>query len=178
MLTGSDAIVLRRLAPRDLAIFLAYRKDPDIARFQSWEAMTESEARGFLHAMEQVTPVLRPGEWTRIAVADAATDELIGDMGLHLSGDATGVELGITLAAEHHRKGHATAAMTLAIGYVFRMPSVTAIICGASRRNTPSLNLIRKLGFQWTHSEKVPAEDGRPGDVDEMFRIERPGLNV
>ena len=36
-LTG-DRVVLRRFAMADVATFVAYRSDPDVARYQSWEA--------------------------------------------------------------------------------------------------------------------------------------------
>jgi RimJ/RimL family protein N-acetyltransferase len=34
----SERLVLRRFRPEDLDAFVAYRSDPEIARYQSWEA--------------------------------------------------------------------------------------------------------------------------------------------
>ncbi len=35
---------LRRFAEADLPAFIAYRNDPDVARYQSWEGISEAEA--------------------------------------------------------------------------------------------------------------------------------------
>ena len=141
---------LRRLHPDDQPVFLAYRNDPDVARYQSWPQMTAAETAGFLHHCATIDPLLRPDHWTQIAVANTATDALIGDMGLHLSADGSEAEIGITLQAASQRMGHATRAMRLGVDHLFQTTDITRIIAGADARNTPSLALIRRLGFVQT----------------------------
>jgi RimJ/RimL family protein N-acetyltransferase len=36
----TQRLVLRRFGPEDLDAFVAYRSDPEVARYQSWEAPT------------------------------------------------------------------------------------------------------------------------------------------
>ena len=169
MLAQSPTLCLRRFSPDDCDAFQAYRRDPDVAKYQSWEPMSDERARGFLAYCEQVSPLLQPGEWTQIAIADPTGQTLMGDMGVFLSKDSSEVELGITLARMFHRQGHATNAMRLAMGFVFDTTDANRIICGADQRNAASLGLIRKLGFHFTHSE--PDKDA--GIVDDMFAITR-----
>ena len=38
VLLETSRLVLRRFAPGDEAAFAAYRSDPEVARYQSWEA--------------------------------------------------------------------------------------------------------------------------------------------
>ncbi len=175
MLARSQRVTLRRLREDDVRHFQAYRSDPEIARYQDWADMTDDEARGFLAEMSRVSPILRSGHWTQIAVASVATDRLLGDMGLFLSQDETEAEIGITLARENHGRGLATEAMSLAIDLVFKTPSVERIICGADRRNTSSLALINRLGFIWSHEEPSETALGQPGQIDDMFVLQRRG---
>lgn len=169
MFARTDTTLLRRLHPDDLDAFMAYRTDPEVARFQSWPAMNALEAQRFLSAMSQVDTPFRAGHWTQIAVAVPGTDALLGDMGLHLSEDGTSAELGVTIARLHQRKGHALTAMTMAIDLARDTDGLDTIICGADSRNTASLRMIEKLGFVWTHRE--PADGGA---VDEMFVLPAP----
>jgi len=41
-------LVIRRFHSQDLAVFAAYRSDPDVAKYQSWETYTVQEAEEFL----------------------------------------------------------------------------------------------------------------------------------
>ena len=138
---------LRRLTLADLPAFLTYRNDPDVARYQSWEAMDAARAAAFLKAMSEKTPLLSPGHWTQIAVADAETDALLGDMGWHVSQDGREVELGITLASAAQGKGHATRAMQSAVAEVFRRTEAARVVAFADLRNAPSRALLRRAGF-------------------------------
>jgi len=77
----TQRLVLRRFRPEDLDAFVAYRSDPETARYQSWEAPYQpSQARQFLQELEAIHPDT-PGEWFQFAVAPRHTDRLIGDCG-------------------------------------------------------------------------------------------------
>lgn len=39
---------LRYFKDADLALFMGYRNDPEVARYQSWEGISETEAYAFL----------------------------------------------------------------------------------------------------------------------------------
>lgn len=173
-LMRSGEIGLRRLADEDLLPFLAYRREPEVARYQSWAVMDTMEAAAFLRRMARVDPLFQTSTWTQIAVADMATATLMGDVGLYLSHDATEAELGITLASVHWGKGIATCAMRLAFALAFADPGIRRIVCGADQRNQRSLDLIRRLGFTHSHTETV----GPPGEIDEVFHLERSAFDL
>ena len=149
----SDTTTLRRMAPDDLAAFQAYRRDPEIARFQDWEQMDDTRASHFLHHCATVEPLLRPGHWSQIAIAETASDMLIGDMGLRIAEDESEGETGITLAAAHHGKGHAQRAMHLAIGLMFDTTKVARIRAWADIRNKASVTLLHRAGFAFLGNE-------------------------
>src|SRR4028119_1094420 len=72
-------LLFRRLRESDLVSFLAYRNDPEVARYQDWEGCTEGEARGMIRALQQEEPFV-PGEWFQFAVELQETGELVGDL--------------------------------------------------------------------------------------------------
>ena len=48
----SARLTLRRFNGGDLPAFLAYRNDPEVARFQGWESFTSAEAADFIARQE------------------------------------------------------------------------------------------------------------------------------
>jgi RimJ/RimL family protein N-acetyltransferase len=49
----SERLVLRRFRPEDLDAFVAYRSDPEVARYQRWEApYPAGQARRFLQELQ------------------------------------------------------------------------------------------------------------------------------
>jgi hypothetical protein len=95
----TQRLVLRRFRREDLDAFVAYRSDPQTARYQSWEAPYQpSQARQFLQELEAIHPDT-PGEWFQFAVTLGHTDRLIGDCGVHVEAeDSRQAEIGFTLA--------------------------------------------------------------------------------
>ncbi len=167
MLAQSDTLILRRLSPADLCVFQAYRNDPEVGRYQDWSTFSDADAAQFLNHMAQIDPLLRPGHWTQIGVADAETDRLIGDMGLFLAADGTSAEMGITLAAKEHRHGCGLAATQLAIQLIWQVSAAQTIRAWGDQRNTASIALMRKVGMTHVGTEKNDV-------IEEAFILERP----
>ncbi len=47
---------LRHFTDSDLPAFMAYRNDPEVARYQSWEGISEPEAHAFLQEQKMLQP--------------------------------------------------------------------------------------------------------------------------
>lgn len=167
-----DRVTLRRMAEGDLDPFLAYRSDPEVRRYQSWEEMDRQRAQGFLAHCATVTPLLRPGHWVQIALADPADDRLLGDMGLFLSETGDEAELGITLARAAQGQGRAQEAVKLACGLLFRETGVARILGIADIRNAPSLRMLARAGFTPTHEER--SEQGGETITERFHELRRP----
>ncbi len=138
---------LRRLRPSDLGAFQAYRGIPDLGRYQGWVPMPEAEALAFLVEME-TRPLFQPGQWIQLGIADPHTDGLVGDIGLHLSGDCQTGEVGFTLAPSAQGRGIATAAVREAIQLLFTATPVVRILGVTDDRNPPCIRLLKRLGFE------------------------------
>jgi RimJ/RimL family protein N-acetyltransferase len=141
-------IVLRRFRREDLDAFVAYRNDPEVARYQSWSACSEGEGRHFIAEMQKSEPGQR-GEWYQFAIALKSTDALIGDCALGMKGeDERQAELGYTLARAYHGQGYASEAITTLLGYVFGELKLHRLIAQVDCRNDPSVKLLERLGFR------------------------------
>lgn len=137
---------LRSLRLTDLRRFAEYRADPGLAEFQSWEPMSQEAAEAFLSETAGAT-CFKPGEWIQLAVADVASDELVGDVGLFLSADRTYVELGFTSARREQGKGHATRAAELAIEQAFRLASIIEVRAITDQLNQASIAVLQRAQF-------------------------------
>lgn len=139
--------VLRRLRPSDLRTFQAYRSLPELGRYQGWTPMGDQEASAFLAQME-VAPLFRPGQWVQLAIVEPMGDELVGDIGMHVSADGRLGEVGFTLAPAAQGRGVATAAVREAVGLLFETTRVLGVAAIADSRNVASIRLLERLGFE------------------------------
>ena len=142
---------LRRLRPTDLDAFQAYRAIPALGRYQGWTPKRDDEALAFLVQMESA-PLFTPGEWLQLGIADAQSDVLIGDIGIHLSEDALAAEIGFTLQPAAQGRGIATAAVREAVKLVFAATTAQAVIAITDGRNLPSVRLLERAAFRYVEA--------------------------
>jgi RimJ/RimL family protein N-acetyltransferase len=143
-LLHTPRLVLRRFTPADLDAFVAYRADPDVARYQGWEAgFTRAQGEEFMGWVRSVDPDT-PGEWFQFAIERRDLPGLIGDCAAHF-GPAE-VEIGFTLAPAHQGMGYATEAVDALLGYVAARGHMTAVAwCDVD--NLPSRRVLERLEF-------------------------------
>ena len=68
LILETPRLLLRPFRDSDLAPFVAYRSDPTVAKYQSWDApYTPAQAKEFIEELQQVRPAT-PGEWYQIAI--------------------------------------------------------------------------------------------------------------
>ena len=144
----TERLRLRRFAEADLPAFIAYRNDPEVARYQSWDGITEGEARAFLAWVRRARPG-KAGSWFQFAVALKASDALLGDVGLFVSGDDPRLgEIGYTLARDQQGHGYATEAVRAVLAYAFETLALHRVTATADCRNTPSYRLLERVGMR------------------------------
>lgn len=139
---------LRRFRPEDAPAFARYRADPDVARYQGWEAGYPLEqAEAFMAEMAAARPGV-PGGWFQVAVAHPTTDELVGDCVIHvIPHDPTVAEIGYTIAPEHQGNGYATEAVRVLIAYAFDGLGVGVVRATADARNAASIRVAERVGM-------------------------------
>jgi aminoglycoside 6'-N-acetyltransferase len=149
----TDRLVIRRFRSEDALAFAAYRSDPDVARYQSWDSYTQQQADDMVREMAGLHPGV-PGEWFQFAVADPTSNELLGDVGLRVDADDTSrAELGFTLAPAHHGKGYATEAVKGVTAYAFEQLGVETVFAVADARNDASIASLQRIGMRHTTTE-------------------------
>lgn len=141
-------LILRRLEPADAGVIHAYRADPEVARYQSWEPASVEEVQSYIDRLQGLA-LLTPGAWFQLGIVRRDTGALIGDCGMHPRADEPRqVELGITLAPAAQRQGFAAEAMGALLDYLFTRTETHRVCCSVDPRNQSCLRLLEKLGLR------------------------------
>jgi RimJ/RimL family protein N-acetyltransferase len=139
---------LRHFRDADLALFMAYRNDPEVARYQGWESIGEPEARAFIQEQKEVQPGI-PGQWFQIAVELKETGMLIGDCALKImEHDERQAEIGYTLSRAYQGRGIATEAVSCVLEYAFVTLGLHRVIAITDCENAASVALLEHLGLR------------------------------
>ena len=142
----TERLVLRRFARDDRERFLAYRRHPDVARYQSWdESFGDDEADRFLDEMT-TAPEWRLGHWFQVAVERADDGVLLGDVAFWPDHDGGTVEIGYSLHPDAQGRGYASEAVTALIR-ALRDRGADTVVAGCDPSNAASIRLLERLGF-------------------------------
>jgi RimJ/RimL family protein N-acetyltransferase len=145
----TERLTLRPFRAEDLVAFAAYRREPEVARYQSWDTTySKADAERFL-AEQQGLVFGQPGEWVQLAAVERTTGVLVGDCAVRvLSDQAATAELGVTLAPEHQGRGLAYEALAAVIGRLFAEHGIHRIYAETDDRNAGVHRLLERLGFR------------------------------
>jgi aminoglycoside 6'-N-acetyltransferase len=140
----SKCLILRRLTRADLEPFLAYRNDPEVARFQSWESLGVAEGMAFI-AQQELQEIGKPGQWLQIGIVLKESGQLIGDCALRIhTPDIRQATIGITLSRPYHGKGFATEALSALLDYVFVHMKLHRVQADTDPENTSAWKLLER----------------------------------
>ena len=168
-----ERTLIRRLSTSDLARFQAYRKDPEVGRYQGWSALSSEKAQDFLAEMA-AAPLFVPGEWVQLAIAESRTNHLIGDIGVCVRADGErSAEIGFTLAPESQGKGLATEAVHETIAMLFEFAGVDSVVGITDIRNLPSIELLKRVGMRL--KETVDSTFRGEPCMEHVFEVRRKG---
>ncbi len=141
-------LTLRSFQDADLAPFLAYRNDPEVARYQSWESISLARAQAFVKEQRGLTPGV-PGEWFQFAVTLRDVGQLIGDVGLNvLVHDVRQAQVGYSFDRAFQGQGFATEALTGVLDYAFINLDLHRVIAVVDVLNTRSVALLERVGLR------------------------------
>lgn len=166
----AGGIRLRALREDDLPRFLGYRSDAQVARYQGWQTMDQAQASAFLRE-HSADAWAGPGHWLQLAIADASTDALLGDLGVWLLNDRTEAELGITVAPAAQGRRIGRSAMRAAIALLFADPAITRVRANADARNASSRRMLAAAGFRETGTADVFVKE--EACVEHQYVVER-----
>jgi RimJ/RimL family protein N-acetyltransferase len=147
MIIATDRLILRRFRAADAPVLAAYRSDPAVARYQSWDApfplgKAETAVANFIASDPD-----HPG-WFQYAVERIEDRVLVGDVAVRLHDNRQQAEIGFTLATEHQKQGYATEAVRAVLDRLFRVQGLHKVTGECDARNVGSYSLLERLGFR------------------------------
>ena len=138
---------LRRSEPRDAEQISAYRSDPEVRAHQGWDRTDPDHVRQEIEEMLHRVPG-GTGGWVQFTVETLADDQLVGDVGLRVAEDESGVVMvGYTMAPAAQGKGYATEAVAALVDYAFGTLGADIARAYADAANTPSVRVGEKVGL-------------------------------
>jgi RimJ/RimL family protein N-acetyltransferase len=148
----TERLRLRRLAPADRSTLVAYRSDERVARLQSWSSMSLEDADALIAARDDFGTI---GVWVQVAIARADSDELIGDVGVHVRPPGDTAEIGFSMAPSAQGRGYAAEACRAVIAELFATTGVRAVEAVIDARNAAAIGLVGRLGFALVGTDVV-----------------------
>jgi RimJ/RimL family protein N-acetyltransferase len=145
----TDRILLRHFRDSDLDGFIAYRSDPNVARYQGWDLPYGREkGSSFINEMKNAQPGT-PGKWFQVAIELKSLNTLLGDCAFHVwASDTRQAYIGITLARSSWGKGYGQEACRCLLDFLFDELNLHRVIAECDVENTASIALLNHLGFR------------------------------
>jgi RimJ/RimL family protein N-acetyltransferase len=145
----TERLLLRPFRAEDLPAFAAYRSDPEVARYQSWDVpFTVVDTERFLAAQQGIA-LGTPGAWVQLAAVDRHSGVLCGDCAVRVLADQPATaEIGVTFAREAQGRGLAGEALAALIAELFGRYGLHRVFAEADDRNLAVHRLFGRLGFR------------------------------
>lgn len=142
----TDRLVIRRFRAEDASTLAAYRSDPKVARYQSWDSpFTLAQAQTFVDSFGATNPDT-PGAWFQFALVEAATGLHVGDVAAGVDADDPRlVTIGVTLSTSAQRNGYASEAVAWLLDYLFLERDKHRVTADCDVRNDSVVALLDRL---------------------------------
>lgn len=138
-------IRLRGIEPDDWTAFMRFAEDEE--RLGDLLNLPRSAEAFRAWAKEQASTKL-DGDCFQLAIEAVDTGELVGAVGSHHADPRAGwFEYGVTIGADHRRKGYAAEAVALVLRFMFAERRYHKCEARIFAHNEASLALHRRLGF-------------------------------
>jgi aminoglycoside 6'-N-acetyltransferase len=145
----TERLVLRAFETRDASAFCEYRSDPEVARYQGWQAPYSLEqASRFIAGLADLRPGMA-GAWYQLAIERKADGRMIGDCAfVVLAADPRQAEIGFTLARDVHGQGYATEAVRCLVDALFTDLRLHRVRANCDPDNPASARVLTRIGMR------------------------------
>lgn len=141
-------LIIRPFRDSDFESFLAYRNDPDVARYQGWNVPYPRESALEFIAEMKIRQFI-PGEWLQLALELRETGETIGDVAIHcMKSDPRQAYLGYSLAHTHWGQGYASETIRAVLNLLFGELNLHRVVAECDVENAASWRLLERIGFR------------------------------
>ena len=144
---STPRLIVRRFLPTDLEDAFAILSDPEISRYEHWDAFDREQVREDLVLQASVEPGT-PEVWNEFAVTLRDGGACIGNISFKRSEPDQGqAEMGFHFARAYHGRGYGKEAVTGLIEWLWGM-GIHRIWAVADTRNESSWRMMEKLGMR------------------------------
>lgn len=158
-------IRLRAIEPGDIDAVVAWNQDSDIARHLDfvWPPQSRESVRKWIER----AAACEPDNDVFFFIIENATGEIVGQIDTHHMNRRAGTFMyGVSVHAEHRRRGYASEAILLVLRYFFDELRYQKVTVEIHADNVVSLCLHERLGFQLEgRLRQMLYTDGRYVDV-------------
>jgi aminoglycoside 6'-N-acetyltransferase len=145
----TDRLILRRFRLQDAPDVLAYRGDPLVARYQSWDVPYSLEKTVAFVEEASSGSCGVPGRWTQLAVELAESGRVIGDTAFHISRSVPHqAEIGFSISQQFWRQGFGSEAVKGLLHYLLLEKGCHRAIGCCDVRNLGSAALMERVGMR------------------------------
>ena len=140
----TDRLILRNVKPSDAEVMFDYRNNEICARYQRGQTRDLEGIRALVeqHRADQLGTRAN----CLIAVELRETGEMVGEIVVMPNEDC--FSLGYTISYRYHRRGYAVEALSPLIARLQARDPEWEFISFTEPENIPSMNLLRKLGYE------------------------------
>lgn len=163
----TDRLLLRPLIAADRHEIYITRTDPLLNRYVNKpETKSMDDVDQYI---EKITLGIEKQEWIYWVISMKENGKFAGTISLwNIEPEKEKAEIGYALLSEFHGKGIMNEALNSVIDYGFNMIQLQLIEAYVHKDNTPSKNLLNRLGFK--HLEEAVIRDER---IMNLFFLER-----
>lgn len=144
---ATERLLLRKFTRQDLPAFTGYRKQPEVARYQSWSDYSAKDADAFFEQQHGLT-FNTDDTWFQIAAECKEDAALAGDVAVHFFDDGRQAEIGVTFDPRYQKLGYAVEALSTVIDCLFEDLAKHRIVATVDTANLRVQRLLEKLGFR------------------------------
>lgn len=139
---------IRQFRDADLDTFLAYRNDPEVAKYQGWDVPYPREkALEFVAEMES-KPLSVTGEWLQMTIEELESGQAVGDVAFFIKKEEPQAYVGCTIARPYWQKGYGSEAARRLLEYLFDELDLHRVIAITDVENVASFRTLERLGFR------------------------------
>ncbi len=148
LIIETSRLCLHPFTSADLAAFLAYRNEDEVARYQGWSLpYTVEQAQAFFQ-QQQNLPLIAPGEWRQLLIERKADGQALGDVAFKLSQDSRQAEIGCTLSRLYWGEGYAYEAGCGLLQYLFAELGLHRVYANCDVENLPAAHTLERFGLR------------------------------
>lgn len=144
----TERLRLRPHRPGDLDDLLVYHSDPEVTRYIPWPVRTVEQTREALAVRLHQGTVHAPGEWLVLAIEEADSGTVIGEVLLKRSDDRKrNGEVGYAIRRDRQGNGLASEAVRAMLRLGFGEFGLERITASVEAPNAASRRLLERFGF-------------------------------